>query len=80
MSESDHRYLTLSDCFDLLQELMAGKNSWPFLKPVDPVAMNLPDYKSIICNPMDLGTIKEKLQKGKYKNYKGFEEDVNRII
>lgn len=30
----------------------------PFLYPVDPVALNIPDYPTIITKPMDLSTIK----------------------
>ncbi|NXG69575.1 BRDT protein, partial [Baryphthengus martii] len=36
--------------------------SWPFHQPVDAAALNLPDYYSIIKKPMDLSTIKKRLE------------------
>ncbi|VDN10338.1 unnamed protein product [Dibothriocephalus latus] len=40
---------------------------WPFLKPVDHQKLNLPDYPKIIKHPMDLGTIKQRLNLKFYK-------------
>ncbi|KFR15913.1 Bromodomain testis-specific protein, partial [Opisthocomus hoazin] len=40
--------------------------SWPFHQPVDAVALNLPDYYSIIKKPMDLSTIKKRLEHNYY--------------
>mmetsp|Transcript_29602 Transcript_29602/g.51104 ORF Transcript_29602/g.51104 Transcript_29602/m.51104 type:complete len:438 (-) Transcript_29602:289-1602(-) len=39
-------------------------NSWPFNEPVDPV--EVPDYLDVIKDPIDLGTIKERLDKGDF--------------
>ncbi|XP_010290490.1 PREDICTED: bromodomain testis-specific protein-like [Phaethon lepturus] len=41
--------------------------SWPFHQPVDAAALNLPDYYSIIKKPMDLTTIKKRLEHNYYK-------------
>lgn len=40
--------------------------SWPFQQPVDAVKLNLPDYHNIIKQPMDLGTIKKRLENNYY--------------
>ncbi|NWV28277.1 BRDT protein, partial [Origma solitaria] len=40
--------------------------SWPFHQPVDAAALNLPDYYTIIKRPMDLGTIKKRLEHNYY--------------
>lgn len=37
------------------------KDAGPFNSPVDPVALNIPHYPSIIKNPMDFSTIDRKL-------------------
>ncbi len=40
--------------------------AWPFLTPVDTVKLNIPDYFMIIKRPMDLGTIKKRLDNNYY--------------
>jgi bromodomain-containing factor 1 len=47
-----------------------------FYDPVDPVALNIPNYHKVIKRPMDLGTIGTKLKHGQYENAKEFEDDV----
>jgi E1A/CREB-binding protein len=42
--------------------------SQPFQQPVDPFLLAIPDYYEIIKNPMDLSTIKQKLERGDYKD------------
>jgi hypothetical protein len=37
------------------------KDAAPFLRPVDPVALNIPLYPSIIKHPMDFSTVERKL-------------------
>lgn len=36
--------------------------AWPFQTPVDAIKLKLPDYHRIIRHPMDLGTIKKRLE------------------
>lgn len=48
--------------------IMTNKNAYMFLKPVDPVYWEIPDYFDVIKNPMDLGTIMTKLEKREYEN------------
>jgi hypothetical protein len=42
----------------LMRKLMRRKNAWPFLDPVDPVALNIPDYPDVVKHPMDLSQCK----------------------
>lgn len=51
-------------------------NSWYFVKPVDPVALNIPTYFDIIKRPMDLGTIGKKLRSKQYADFDQYEADV----
>jgi hypothetical protein len=37
-------------------------------QPVDWVKLNIPDYPNIIKNPMDFGTVKNKMQANQYSN------------
>ena len=47
--------------------LSSHPSSWPFLQPVDPVALNIPTYFSEIKRPMDISTMAG-------KSYGGVEE------
>jgi len=50
--------------------------AFPFYVPVDPVALNIPDYFKIIKKPMDLSTISTKLKTNQYDNASDFEADI----
>ncbi|KAI3823975.1 hypothetical protein L1987_05421 [Smallanthus sonchifolius] len=63
-------------CESLLKKLMTHQHGWVFNKPVDVVALKITDYFNVIKNPMDLGTIKEKLGSGKYSSPLEFLADV----
>ncbi|KAK9479249.1 Bromodomain-containing protein, partial [Lipomyces japonicus] len=69
----------LKFCGTVLKELVAKKHeayAFPFLQPVDPVALNCPSYFKIIKKPMDLSTIQTKLNNNEYESADDFEEDV----
>ncbi|KAL5864755.1 hypothetical protein ACOSQ3_002269 [Xanthoceras sorbifolium] len=63
-------------CNSLLEKLMKHKHGWVFNAPVDAEALGLHDYFTIIKHPMDLGTVKSRLNKNWYKSPKEFAEDV----
>ncbi|KAL2245682.1 transcription factor GTE4 isoform X1 [Sesamum indicum] len=63
-------------CNALLERLMKHKHGWVFNKPVDAVGLGLHDYFEIIRNPMDLGTVKDRLTQNWYKSPLEFAEDV----
>ena len=56
----------LMTCKDLVNKLLKHKRAWPFASPVDPKALKLGDYKKIVKKPMDLGSIKAKLEEDSY--------------
>lgn len=61
----------------LLQMLMQHKdNHGIFNTPVDPDAQNLPTYYSIVTEPMDLGTIRDKLARGEYSTCRELLQDI----
>lgn len=53
-------------CMSVLKVLMAHKWGFPFNTPVDAAALGLVDYNLIVLQPMDLGTIKRRIEKGQY--------------
>jgi hypothetical protein len=54
--------------------------AWIFYVPVDPVALSLPDYFDVIKKPMDLGTIRRKMDAGEYLYPHQFAEDVRQMF
>jgi len=64
-------------CGEVLKVLSDHQHGWVFNAPVDPVELQLPDYFQIIKNPMDLGTIRKRLDNGCYHSLEEFESDVN---
>nr|F1QW93.2 RecName: Full=Bromodomain testis-specific protein [Danio rerio] len=54
--------------------------SWPFRQPVDAVRLNLPDYYTIIKNPMDLTTIRKRLENNYYWKAMECVEDFNTMF
>ena len=82
----------------VLRSLWENSCAWPFHKPVDPQALDLPvrfadfycfdppesqifwgfqDYFDVVKKPMDMGTIREKLQQHLYANVDECLRDFN---
>ena len=51
----------------------------PFLEPVDWRGLELFDYPTIIKKPMDLGTIKRKLERNQYSNAAYCAKDIRQV-
>ncbi|PIA51889.1 hypothetical protein AQUCO_01000040v1 [Aquilegia coerulea] len=66
----------MEQCGQILEKLNAHKYSWVFKVPVDAVGMGLHDYHQIIKHPMDLGTVKSKLDQHMYATPMDFAADV----
>ena len=60
----------------LLQKLMKHKEARPFLKPVNPAELGIDDYFDVIESPMDLGTVKQRLEKGEYAAPLDYAKDI----
>ncbi|XP_029356626.1 bromodomain-containing protein 4-like [Echeneis naucrates] len=66
-------------CARLVKEMLSRKHvsyAWPFYKPVDVKTLGLHDYHDIIKHPMDLSTIKKKLDNRQYRDAQEFAADV----
>ncbi|KAM6921178.1 bromodomain testis-specific protein [Xenentodon cancila] len=66
-------------CNSILKEMLSKRHyayAWPFYTPVDAVSLGLNDYHDIIKQPMDLSTIKKKMDQREYANEKEFAADV----
>jgi bromodomain-containing factor 1 len=63
-----------------MRTLRKQRESFPFLLPVDPVALNIPTYFDHIKQPMDIGTVDKKLKAGKYGSADEWIADVRLIF
>ncbi|MXQ79712.1 hypothetical protein E5288_WYG006971 [Bos mutus] len=69
----------LRHCSEILKEMLGKKHlsyAWPFYNPVDVNALGLHNYYDIVKTPMDLGTIKAKMDNQEYKDAYEFAADV----
>lgn len=77
------KYATeLKFCEDIVNEMKKVRYQHfmqAFLTPVDPVALNIPNYFTVIKAPMDVSTISKKLSAGDYTRAKEFETDMRQI-
>ncbi|XP_043468937.1 bromodomain adjacent to zinc finger domain protein 2B-like isoform X18 [Leptopilina heterotoma] len=82
--EANNRTLTkkqqreIAPCKVLLEQLEQQDEAWPFLLPVN--TKQFPTYKKIIKTPMDLSTIKKRLQDSMYKSRDDFCADVRQMF
>ena len=78
--EVDHNVDQLSEemkkCSTILQILMNHQDASIFNEPIDHVKLQLPNYHLFIKNPMDLGTINERIKIHYYSNHEDFARDV----
>ena len=58
---------------------MKHKMAWPFCKPVDSVKLGLPDYFKIIKRPMDLGTVRKRLNNNYYWCAREAQDDIEQV-
>ncbi|XP_029300505.1 bromodomain-containing protein 3a isoform X2 [Cottoperca gobio] len=64
----------------VIRSLWRHQFAWPFYHPVDAVALGLPDYHTIITSPMDLGTIKKRLENNYYSSASECMQDFNTMF
>ncbi|TID24275.1 Bromodomain-containing protein [Venturia nashicola] len=75
--------LELKFCQHVLNELTKKKHqafAYPFMVPVDPVALNIPNYHKVIKKPMDFGTIQSNLAASQYAKAKEFYDDATLVF
>ncbi|KAJ7070580.1 hypothetical protein C8F01DRAFT_1106921 [Mycena amicta] len=63
-----------------LKKLLSNKHAKLFLHPVDPIRDNAPNYFAVVKNPMDLGTMSQKLEQGQYVDRFDFQADFRLMM
>lgn len=75
--------MSFEDAFVCKESLSAIKSraqaAW-FAEPVDPIALQIPQYFDIVKHPMDLGTIAVKLARGDYAGHEQFKHDMELVF
>ncbi|XP_077290896.1 bromodomain and WD repeat-containing protein isoform X2 [Arctopsyche grandis] len=67
-----------SRCRSVLKGIIAASDSYPFREPV---SVNLlPEYQQIVKHPMDLSTVKKRLEGGVYRSPMEFAKDMRLIF
>ncbi|XP_026090822.1 bromodomain-containing protein 3-like isoform X4 [Carassius auratus] len=64
----------------VVKTLWRHQFAWPFYQPVDAIKLGLPDYHTIIKNPMDMGTIKKRLENVYYWSASECMQDFNTMF
>ena len=64
----------------LMKVVWKHQFAWPFQQPVDANKLNLPDYHKIIKQPMDLGTVKKRLENNYYWKAKEAIDDLQTMF
>lgn len=62
----------------ILVELNAHASAWPFVAPVN--ANDVPDYYTVITNPMDLSTMESKLENNQYNTVDDLVQDAQLVF
>jgi len=65
-------------CSTILSQMVEHDDAWPFKTPVN--TKQFPTYRKIIKNPMDMQTMRTKLETGAYKSRADFYADVELIF
>ncbi len=73
------------DCWEkaakrLVSCLWRHNSCWIFHEPVDPEKLQIKDYFEIVQKPMDLGTIKHRLNTSYYNECREFIDDIEHMF
>ncbi|KAJ1983367.1 hypothetical protein H4R34_001317 [Dimargaris verticillata] len=64
----------------VLRKVSGLRAAYPFLQPVDPVRDGCPNYFDVVEHPMDLGTMKVKLDRNQYADPQAFLDDFHLLV
>lgn len=69
----------LKEMYKIVLGLLSKPESFAFREPVDWKGLNLLDYPEVVKNPMDLGTIRKKLEANEYRNVNEVAADIRLV-
>ncbi|KAJ2160942.1 histone acetyltransferase [Coemansia sp. RSA 552] len=62
----------------VVSDMLVHPSAWPFQKPVDP--QEVPDYYTVVKEPMDLMTLESNVDDNKYPTLEAFTRDTHKIF
>lgn len=65
---------------NVMKVVLKHQYAWPFLAPVDTIKLKLPDYHKIIRHPMDLSTIRKRLENCYYYSAQECFHDIHTMF
>ncbi|KAL3671821.1 hypothetical protein V7S43_002490 [Phytophthora oleae] len=74
---NDRRLSTV--CLALISRLLKEESADLFSRPVNPELDGCPNYLSVITHPMDLGTIRSRVEASFYRKWELFKKDVELV-
>ncbi|OHS95062.1 hypothetical protein TRFO_38757 [Tritrichomonas foetus] len=72
-------YTQIKQCLRVMDEIAKYKTSLCYARPVNPELDGCHDYYQVILNPMDLSTVRSKLENNKYHSISEWKSDVQLI-
>eukprot|EP00835_Amoeboradix_gromovi_P003732 NODE_258_length_12622_cov_0.213767.p1 type:complete len:1687 gc:universal NODE_258_length_12622_cov_0.213767:11335-6275(-) len=75
-----HMQVSKSKLKSLITSIKRRQQAWPFVTPVDPIAMNIPSYTAVIKNPMDLSTISLNINSNSHYTLSDVASDLELMI
>ncbi|KAJ9118590.1 hypothetical protein QFC22_003810 [Naganishia vaughanmartiniae] len=66
--------------YDLINKKPYNEITYPFLYPVDPIALNIPDYPKIVKHPMDMSTIQSRINMHHYSTVNDIYADFKLML
>ncbi|CAE7373079.1 GTE8, partial [Symbiodinium microadriaticum] len=70
----------VAKCREITRELSKQHLSIYFNEPVDTVKLGIPDYRDIVKEPMDFGTVAKNLESGLYSSHEEFAEHMRLVF
>mmetsp|Transcript_10754 Transcript_10754/g.14813 ORF Transcript_10754/g.14813 Transcript_10754/m.14813 type:complete len:216 (-) Transcript_10754:172-819(-) len=68
------------EMYRIVCSMISRKECLAFREPVDWKGMDLPDYPELIKKPMDLGTVKKKIESEMYNSMKEIADDIRLVF
>ncbi|CAK9091335.1 Bromodomain-containing protein C631.02 [Durusdinium trenchii] len=67
-------------CMNVINSVLKRPKAIWFSEPVKWEELQLFDYPQVVKHPMDLGTVRKKLEQGQYRDLKEFQSDVGLVF